>query len=851
MPLLLPGNRGCGSRFHGTIRTSGGNPCLFCRQNFQEGQGTPASLISGQPRGFDAIIGGGCLEHQNSGDENQAHVIIPETRLCFHLVAPAALVDSLIAEGAYLTTPGWLSDWRQYVTDWGFDQETARQFFRETTKKLILLDTGVYKDCLAELSAMGEYLNLPVQSIPVGLDMLRLSLEHLVVKLQQNRKFLPPPDHFFADHLMVIDLMNILLVSNSEKDAIDHIKDLFSLLFAPGRIVYTPAGHGLEYPALKPGEKFAWTRSGQGFVIPLEYKGGCLGILEIDDLAFAEYKERYLALALPLTEVCSAAISNARVQEARQASEQALQRIARIVESSDDAIIGKNLDGIIVSWNRGAKQVYGYEENEVLGKHISFLTPQDQPDEMPRVLEKIKAGQPGGRIETTWVTKNGSLLNVSLQVSPIRDADERIVGVSSIARDITAEKQRVEQEKRSLEAQLQQSQKLESVGRLAGGVAHDFNNMLAVIIGYSNFGLEDSPKDSDMHQNLEEILQAAERAKGLTRQLLAFARKQVLEMSSLSLNTVIKDFGKMIQRLIGEDITIKMMLEDGIPQIDADSGMMEQILLNLSVNARDAMPDGGTLTLETMRVTLDEDHAAKKLDVKPGNYLMLSVADTGKGMDEKTRQMIFEPFFTTKGPGKGTGLGLSTVYGIVRQHQGTIWVYSEPSHGTIFKIYFPVSRMGETTGKKRVEAEPAPAGGETILVVEDERKIRMVVCTALTRLGYSVLPSGSPAEAREIEKQHQGIIHLMLTDVVMPGMNGKELYEALRPSRPAMRALFMSGYTENVIAERGILKEGINFIQKPFSIKELALKMGSVLSQKNETDGINSYPPLPPPPFKR
>ena len=810
-----------------------------CQQNFQEGQGTPASLFSGQPEGFDAIIGGACLGNQNSGDENLAHVIVPETRLCFHLVAPAALVDSLIAEGAYLITPGWLPDWRQYVMEWGFDRDTAGEFFRETTKKLTLLDTGIYKDSLAELSAMGEYLNLPVQSIPVGLDMLRLSLEHLVMKLRQNRKFLPPPDQFFADHLMVIDLMNVLLISNSEKEAIDHIKDLFSLLFAPGRLVYTPAGHEPESSAIEPGKKFAWTKSGQGFVIPLEYKGGRLGILEMDDLTFVEYKERYLALALPLTEVCSMAISNARIQEARQASEQALRRIARIVESSDDAIIGKSLEGIIVSWNRGAKRIYGYGENEVLGKHISFLTPQDQPDEMPRMLEKIKAGQPVGQIETIWVTQKGELLNVSLQVSPIHDDHKRIVGASSIARDITAEKQRIEQEKRSLEAQLQQSQKLESVGRLAGGVAHDFNNMLAVIIGYSNFGLEDTPKDSDMHQNLEEILQAAERAKGLTRQLLAFARKQVLEMSSLSLNKVITDFGKMIQRLIGEDITIKMMLEDDIPQIDADSGMMEQILLNLSVNARDAMPDGGTLTIETRRVTLDQDHAAKKLDVKPGNYLMLSVADTGKGMDGKTRQMIFEPFFTTKGPGKGTGLGLSTVYGIVRQHQGTIWVYSEPGHGTVFKIYFPVSRTSEATGGKKVEAEPLPARGETILVVEDEERIRKVVCTALTRLGYFVLPSGSPAEAREIEKQHQGIIHLMLTDVVMPGMNGKELYKILRPSRPEMKVLFMSGYTENVIAERGVLKEGINFIQKPFSIKELALKLGSVLSQKTETDGIN------------
>lgn len=805
-----------------------------CRQNFRKDRETQASLFPNQAKGVDVIIGGGCLGALPPTSENQADIIIPATRICFHLVAPATLVDGLIAGGAYLMTPGRLLNWRQHIKDWGFDQKTAGQFFRETTRELILFNTGIDTHCLDELSAMGEYLELPVQSISVGLDMLRLSLEHLVMKLRQNQKPLPPPDQFFTDQLMVIDLMNVLIDSNSEKEAIDHIKDLFNLLFAPGRLNYIPAGNEAEFPVLKAGDKFAWTASGRGFVIPLGYKGAGLGILQIDNLAFPEYKERYLTLALPLTEVCSMAIFNARIREARQTSETALQRMARIVASSDDAIIGKSLEGIIVSWNQGAGRIYGYDESEVLGKHISFLTPQDQPDEMPRMLDKIKAGQSVGQAETIWVTKDGKLLNVSLQVSPIRDDNKRIVGASSIARDITAEKQKLEKEKRSLEAQLQQSQKLESVGRLAGGVAHDLNNMLAIIIGYSNFGVDDTPAGSALQKDLEEILQAAERAKGLTRQLLAFARKQVLEMSNLSINTVITDFGKMIKRLIGEDITIKMVLGESLPHINADSGMMEQILLNLAVNARDAMPDGGILTIETGMAILDLEHTAEKLDVKPGEYLMLTIADTGCGMDEKTRQMIFEPFFTTKGPGKGTGLGLSTVYGIIKQHGGTIWVYSEPGQGTVFKIYFPVSGTKEPVGKKKSEADPLPPGGETILVVEDEERIRLLICSALTRLGYSVLLSGSPPEAQAIEKNHKGVIHLMLTDVVMPGMNGKILFETITHARPEMKVLFMSGYTENVIAERGVLKEGVNFIQKPFSIKELALKLGSILSQKDE-----------------
>lgn len=798
-----------------------------CQQNFQKGEG----ILALGPRGVDVIIGGGCLCEDNSTYENEANPFLLVPQLCFYLVAPMALVDNLIAEGAYLMTPGWLLNWRQQISDWGFDQETARQFFQETTRKLTLLDTGIDKNCLAELSAMGDYLGLPIQSIPVGLDILRLSLERLVMELRQKRSVLPPPDHFFTDHLMLIDLMNVLMASNNEKDAISHIEELFNLLFAPGSLCYiSPDNSDPEHFASKPEDRFVWTESGCGFVITLEHNSVYLGMLEVDDLTFAEYKDRYLALALPLARVCSMAILNARNKEEQQKSEQALRRMRHIVESSDDAIIGKSLEGIIVSWNKGARRIYAYDENEVIGKHISFLTPQDQPDEISRILEKIKTGQSVDQVETVWSTKDGKLLDVSLQVSPICDDSGRVVGASSIARDITAEKNRVKQEMRYLEEQLHQSQKLESVGRLAGGVAHDFNNMLAVIIGYSQIGLDDTSPESEMHQNLEEIMQAAERAKRLTRQLLAFARKQVLEMSILNLNTVITDFSNMIKRLIGEDITIKIMLDDSIPKINADSGMMEQILLNLAVNARDAMPDGGTLIIETRVVYLDQDYVAVKLDVQPGDYLMLSVSDTGNGMDEKTRKMIFEPFFTTKNTGKGTGLGLSTVYGIVKQHGGSIWAYSELGHGTIFKIYFPISQVQDNIGNMQAETVPMVAVGKTILLVEDEEQLCMLICSALTRLGYSVLTARSPMEAQTIQKKHEGIIHLMLTDVVMPGMNGKMLYELIAHSRPAMKVLFMSGYTENVIAERGVLKEGINFIQKPFSTKELSLKISSILS---------------------
>lgn len=809
-------------------------PCL---QGAPKGRVTLAQVPLGLREGTNAVIGGGCLRGWDGAGKGLEGAAVLAPQQCFHLVAPPAMVDRLIAEGAFLMTPGWLSDWREHIAHWGFDQETARQFFQETTQKLVLLDTGVSGDSLAQLSAMGEYLGLAWQDIPVGMDMLKLSLERLVLDLRRGAISLPPPERYFADHLMVIDLLTELLTTGGEKEALGRVEELFALLFAPGRLNYTPAGSGSEEASAWAGKDFAWTRSGRGFVVRLQHRGQDLGSLELEDLAFAQYKESYLALALPLAKVCALAISNARALESRQKAEQALRNMASIVESSKDAIIGQSLQGVIVSWNQGAKLIYGYDQDEVLGRHISFLTPHDQPDVMTRKLEKIKAEEPTDQVETVWLTKDGQPLNVSLQVSPVRDEGGRIVGASSIARDITKEKQNAEQERRSLEAQLQQAQKLESVGRLAGGVAHDFNNILAIILGYCEMALQGVGPENALHHDLAQIQEAAQRAKGLTRQLLAFARKQVLQMTNLSLSDVALNFSKMIKRLIGEDIEIKMALAKDLPLVKADPSMVEQVLLNLAVNARDAMQDGGTLTIETRQVHLDQSYATARFEVVPGDYVRLAVTDTGKGMDEATRQMIFEPFFTTKDPGQGTGLGLSTVYGIVKQHGGNIWVYSEPEQGTTFTIYFPVAQVGETGIRKLAEAPPLLGGGQTILVVEDDASLRRLICSALPKLGYEVLCSGSAEEAQALARQHQGTIHIMLTDVVMPQMNGKALYESLARLRPEMKAVFMSGYTEDVIAHRGVLEEGVNFIQKPFSMKQLSHKLGSALAQGHETTG--------------
>ncbi|MCB2187996.1 MAG: PAS domain S-box protein [Deltaproteobacteria bacterium] len=813
---------------------------LNCLQGSQKARASREALFASSSGEATAILGGGCLQSWELAGGYPAGAGVLAPAQCFHLLAPAGLVDSLIAEGAFLLTPGWLADWPQHLAEWGFDQATAREFFQESTRKLVLLDSGVIPGCQAELVALAEYLGLPWQVIPVGLDMLRLHLERLVLDLSRGGQRLPPPEQYFADHFMVFDLLNELLSADGEQEALGRLEELCAMLFAPGRLSYTPAG-----PEPTPGEEapeaYTWSPSGRGFSLHLRHGSENLGVLELDDLAFAQYKERYLDLALPLARVSALALANARDQEAHQKAREALQRKARIVESSDDAIIGQTLEGHIVSWNRGARRIFGYPAEEVLGRHISFLTPPDQPDALPRMLAKIRDGQPAEKGETAWRTQDGRRLNISLQVSAIWDDNGQIVGASSIARDITEEKERAAKAQRDLEAQLLQAQKMESVGRLAGGVAHDFNNMLAVILGYAELALMIHEEDNELRQSLQQILAAAERAKGLTRQLLAFARKQVLEMTNLNLNQVVQGFGKMIERLIGEDIKVELHLADDLPQVNADPSMLEQVLLNLAVNAKDAMPDGGILGIETSAVALDHEYTSGKLGVAPGDYVMLSVSDSGQGMDEITRQHLFEPFFTTKGPGKGTGLGLSTVYGIVKQHGGSIWVYSEPGHGAVFKVYLPVASPKGDVAQALVEEAAPPPRGVKLLLVEDEQNLRDLISAALTKLGYQVLCAAGPQEAQELVARQAGAIQVMLTDVVMPEMNGRTLYESLAPRQPGMKVIYMSGYTENVIAHQGTLQKGISFIQKPFSLKQLAGKLALLLA----SEGGNLPPAKP------
>ena len=659
-------------------------------------------------------------------------------------------------------------------------------------------------------------------------------------------------------------------------------------------------------------------------------------------------------MTTPLSENLACAIARDITEQKKRKEEDS--HLASIVRSSTDAIIGETLEGIAISWNGGAERVTGYSCEEMVGRPLSILLPPGRSTEVEEILACIRNGERVAHHETYWVKKGGEQIQVSLHISPIRDAGGKIVGASIIAHDISARNQAKEQlrderfanallesvqvgivacdergiltlfnqvargwhglpaeplpaekwaenygwrlpdgrtplkkqeiplfralegervtdvemmivpkqgeartvlasgrpivdseghklgavaamiditERKGLEQQFRHSQKMEAVGRLAGGVAHDFNNLLTIITGYGQMIQRNLEPGSPMRPHVEAVLKSGERAAALTRQLLAFSRRQDFSSRILDLNTVVGNTEKMLHRLIGEDIELLTVLPSGLGLVKGDPGQIEQVIMNLAVNARDAMPNGGNLTLETANVELDEAYARGHMPVEPGSYVMLAVTDTGCGMDASTQAHVFEPFFTTKEPGKGTGLGLATVYGIVKQHGGNIWIYSEPAQGTAVKIYLPRVEMGAAKVESHRAAGRELRGSETILVVEDEPDVRSLVVRLLRSMGYWVLEASRPDEALMVCLRHKGPVHLLLTDVVMPQMSGRDLLDRLRPLRPDIRVLFTSGYTEEAL-HRKVLKPDTAFLQKPFTEEALARKVRDVLDESRE-----------------
>jgi len=629
----------------------------------------------------------------------------------------------------------------------------------------------------------------------------------------------------------------------------------------------------------------------------------------------------------------------------RKRAEAEASQLALIVESSEDAIVGKSLDGKIRSWNAGAERIYGYSASEVLGQPVRILIPPEQHDELPEILEKLKRDERIQHYETIRVRKDGRRINVSTSISPVKDSEGKIIGASAIARDVTQRKSVEAQlqkseaqfrslvhdapygiyrvtmdgrllhvnpaltamlgydsqeelmrlnmekdvyrdpqsrrrflkeygheqdfrgveaewrrkdgkfitvrvtghpvvekdnsvayfeifaeditERRSLERQLLQAQKMEAIGRLAGGIAHDFNNLLSVILGHSDILEQQVATNGAMRKSVEATRNAAERAAALTLQLLAFSRKQLIEPTVVDLNTSVTEIQKMLHRVIGEDVELAIRLQPDLGYIKADPGQLGQVLMNLAVNSRDAMPSGGTLAIETANVELDETYVRQHLGARPGPFVMLAVSDTGIGMGSETLSHIFEPFFTTKDPGKGTGLGLSMVYGIIKQNNGYIMAYSEPGRGTTFKIYFP--RSEETLPASLTVRKAIQGGTETILLVEDEVALRELTRLLLEDAGYTVLESPGVEDAIAIAKDLHVKIDLLLTDVVMPRIDGRELASQLVTLRPNLKILYMSGYTDDVLVNRGSLTQAAILVQKPFTKNTLLQKIRETL----------------------
>ena len=502
-------------------------------------------------------------------------------------------------------------------------------------------------------------------------------------------------------------------------------------------------------------------------------------------------------------------------------------RLVTAIEQSAEAVLMTNTEGEIQYVNPAFTRITGYSRDEVLGHNPRILKSGKQD---PAFYQQLWATILKGEIwhgELINRRKDGSLYSEQMSIAPVRSAGGEVTYFIATKQDVT--------EHKKLEQQLIQAQKMEAVGRLAGGVAHDFNNLLTIINGYAQLLIEPISPQDPRRGHLKEILMAGERAASLTRQLLAFSRRQVLEPRVLNLNSVLADVAKMLRRLIGEDVELVATLKPDLGRVKVDPGQIEQVIMNLAVNARDAMPQGGKLFVETSNVEIDANYARSHSPMMPGKYVMVAVSDTGCGMDLETQAHAFEPFFTTKEKGHGTGLGLATVYGIVKQSGGFIWVYSVPGRGSTFKIYLPVVEEALPTAEPAEVPAELAKGSETVLVVEDEGGVRSLVCEALASHGYKVLEAAGAASALEISEKYTEPIHLLLTDVVMPQTGGKELAKGFSTLHPETKVLYMSGYTDDAIVRHGILERGTSFLQKPFQPRALLLKIREVLRMKSGT----------------
>jgi PAS domain S-box-containing protein len=502
------------------------------------------------------------------------------------------------------------------------------------------------------------------------------------------------------------------------------------------------------------------------------------------------------------------------------------EKLQSLIHASPLAIVAIDRRRQVLMWNPAAERIFGWTAAEALGQAVPFVDPDDADDFNAMLADEFDGRSRSG-VEARRLRKDGKLVDVGLWSAPLRDARGEIVAAMGMHADRTEHKR--------LEEQYRQAQKMEAIGRLAGGVAHDFNNMLTIILGYADVLRGELSQHDPMAEPVGAIEEAARRAAALTRQLLAFSRKQVLHPTLIELAKVVSGMESMLKRLLGEDISLLVKLQPDVAPVRADVAQIEQVIMNLAINARDAMPDGGQLTIETCNAAIDRDYAATQPGMRAGDYAVLAVSDTGHGMDADTKAHVFEPFFTTKEPGKGTGLGLATIYGIVQQSGGFVTVYSEVGLGATFRVYLPRAMEASPLAETGEPTARIEGGSETILLVEDENDVRRLASSMLRRQGYTVLEAASGGEALQLCERHAGPIDLVVTDVVMPQMNGRQMIDRLRIVRPLVKVLFMSGYTDDAIIRHGAVDQGQPFLQKPFTTKALASMVRQILDARLPT----------------
>jgi two-component system, cell cycle sensor histidine kinase and response regulator CckA len=565
--------------------------------------------------------------------------------------------------------------------------------------------------------------------------------------------------------------------------------------------------------------------------IPFIFISGTMGEeIAIDSLqkGATDYilKDRMARLIPSIIRALNEAEETKRRKQAEETLKKSEELYRNLIANLGEGVCEVDDDDRFIYANPAAEAIFKVPSGGLVGRAFTEFVSPRYCDTVNYQTENRKKGNKGSyEIEITCTGSDKRLLGI--MATPRFDSENNFIGSLAIISDIT--------EQRSLEEQLRQAQKMESIGRLAGGVAHDFNNALMAIIGHAEHIVIKHKPEEVLKNEILSIVSAGERAAQLTRQLLAFSRKQMLEMEILNINDIVKSVETMLRRLIGEDIDVSVVLDPMLDNVKADASQIEQVLMNLAVNARDAMREGGNLTIQTENVLLDIDYANNHPGTVSGPHIMLSVSDTGHGMDVETINKIFEPFFTTKEHGKGTGLGLATVYGIIKQHGGSIWVDSEPGVGSTFRVYIPANGGMKKRSAMQAEKQAPHHGNETILVVEDDAMVRTLLCRVLTDHGFNVIEAQDGRDALKVSSEFGERIHLLLTDIIMPLMDGKELYTRLIASRPDIEAIFMSGYTDDIMPYHGLNEKKVHFLQKPMSIISLTQKVREALEASPET----------------